>query len=159
MSSRVSCCCCSQHFAPVRVALRAAAFAASPRLVFMLPGKAKSWHPARAVITVALAIVGISALNRSVPAHSRQCTFLSLPQHRRSDFWVSRLKVTEQTFLWILVIFWAYYTVSAGFGVLQMYFPGRFDPPPEVMTRHDEMYTAALTIKLASGERVYARWA
>jgi hypothetical protein len=143
-------------FAPVRVALRAAAFAASLGLVFMLPGKARSWHPARAVITVALAIVGISALNPlsagPLASLAHFCLYLSIVGPL---FWVSRLKVTERTFLWILIIFWAYYTVSAGFGVLQMYFPGRFDPPPEVMTRHDEMYTAALTIKLASGEKVF----
>lgn len=145
------------QFAPARVVLRSAAFAASLALVFMVPGKALSWHPARSVVTLALTIVIISALNPAgagpVASFANVCLYVSIVG---PIFWMSRLRVREETLLAVLGLFWAYYTLSSAAGVLQMYYPGRFEPPiQDVLKARGEIYSAALKIQLASGEVVY----
>ena len=71
-------------------------------------------------------------------------------------FWTARLKISEATLVRVLCVLWGFYTLSAGMGLLQMYFPGRFDPPvTELIKARGEIYEAAMRITLASGETVY----
>ena len=43
-------------------------------------------------------------------------------------FWVPRLRINPAALRRALLLLWAFHTVSAGFGILQVYFPGRFQP-------------------------------
>lgn len=147
----------SPALAPIRVVLRSAAFGGSLALVIMLKGKATTWHPARSALTVAMAILAISALNPAgagpLASLAQFCLHLSIVG---PIFWIARLRVTEQTLERVLAILWIYYTISACFGVLQMYFPGRFEPPVIDMIRaRGPIYEAAMKIQLASGETVF----
>ena len=143
--------------ASIRVVLRSAAFAASLALVLMVPGKPLSWHPARTVVTLALVIVMVSALNPAgagpLAAFANVCLYVSIVG---PIFWMSRLRVSAHTLAIVLAVLWAYYTLSSGLGILQMYFPGRFEPPiQDVIKGRGEIYAAAMQIQLASGERVF----
>jgi hypothetical protein len=41
-------------------------------------------------------------------------------------FWVRRLKITPKGFQWLILMMWGFHTLSACFGVLQVYFPVSF---------------------------------
>ena len=71
-------------------------------------------------------------------------------------FWVPRMGVTASHLRALVTILWIFYAFSAVLGVLQAYFPGRFQPPlASVLTARGRDHIAALEIVLASGERVF----
>jgi hypothetical protein len=63
-------------------------------------------------------------------------------------YWVARLHIDERTLERLLLLFWAFHTISSIFGLLQVFFPGRFQPALTTFIRENQ----ALTIRLASGE-------
>ncbi len=142
---------------PIRVVLRTAAFSGSLAMLLMLPGKPLTRHPARAYVTVGLAMLGISALSPlgagPLGAFAHLCFHLCIVGPL---FWVARVKVTSQSFHWLVTLLWLVYTVSAGFGILQVYFPGHFQPPIEDLIKaRGAIYAEAMKITLANGEVIY----
>jgi hypothetical protein len=71
-------------------------------------------------------------------------------------FWVSRLELTERHFRGLIVALWLFYSASALFGVLQVYFPGSFQPAlSTIVADRSKDIVASLQIQLSSGERVF----
>jgi hypothetical protein len=71
-------------------------------------------------------------------------------------FWVPKAGVNALTFQRLAVTLWLFYTASAVLGVLQAYFPGRFEPQlSSVLAAHDRQQLLSLKIKLVSGDRVF----
>jgi hypothetical protein len=71
-------------------------------------------------------------------------------------FWVPRTGVTPSNLRALVAILWLFYTASAVLGVLQAYFPGRFQPPlSAVLAANGRDRLAGLEIELASGVRVF----
>ncbi len=139
-----------------RIVLRTAAFAGSLVLLLMLPGQPLSKHPARAPLTLVALLLGISAVNPAGGGPLASAAHLLLHLAILAPlFWVARLRVTPRTFEIMLLTFWGYYTLSATFGLLQVYFPGSFQPPlASVLAERGPAYLDAMQIKLASGATV-----
>jgi hypothetical protein len=68
-------------------------------------------------------------------------------------FWVPSLRMDVATVRRLFLVYWVFSTMSAMLGVLQLYFPGRFDPA--VSSVFSDKYINALHITLQSGERVF----
>jgi len=71
-------------------------------------------------------------------------------------FWMPRTGTTAVNLQSLVTILWLFYTLSAALGILQAYFPGRFQPPlSAVLAANSRDSLAALEIQLASGARVF----
>jgi hypothetical protein len=68
-------------------------------------------------------------------------------------FWVSGLKITPKGFESLIFLIWFFQTVSAGLGVLQMYFPGQFQPALSTTIQQQEWGVEIATITLANGQQ------
>jgi len=140
----------------IRVLLRIAAFGGSLALLLMLPGKALSKHPARTPLTIAVVLLAISAVNPTggglLASAAHAALYLAILS---PVFWVARLHVTLGAFERLMIAFWLYYTASAAVGLLQVYFPGRFQPPlASILAERGPAYLDSMMIELASGESV-----
>lgn len=69
-------------------------------------------------------------------------------------FWVSRIAVTDRDFGRIITLLWFFNTTSAFFGVLQVYFPGQFNPEISAILHYRKGGVEMYDIRLASGETI-----
>ncbi|MGF1579472.1 MAG: hypothetical protein ACFCD0_08925 [Gemmataceae bacterium] len=136
----------------MRKYVRVAAFGASFAML-AFAGKGKL-HPASSWILVT---IGIMLLNMFHPTTN---TFLAATAQivlysaiAGPLFWVGRFTITPKVLKAVLMAYWGFHTLSAFVGVLQVYYPGRFQPAidPNVLNDpHFEKYF----ILLANGEKV-----
>jgi hypothetical protein len=139
----------TEALSPARVFFRSAVFLGSLALLFLVQGVPRTHHPVRTIAVVIMVILTLSAFNPSsgaplaVAAHWAMYLAVLAPL-----FWVARLELTDDTLKWLLLGLWAFHTLSSAFGVLQVYFPGRFQPALTVFIEAKQ----ALMIRLSSGE-------
>jgi hypothetical protein len=137
----------------LRVVFRCAAFGASLGMLFLVQGKGRP-HPARGW---ALAVLAIVALNLLHPTSNTLAACLAQVGLYGAILgpllWVVRLPVTTGVLRRILLVFWGFHAVSTAVAVLQVYFPGRFQPAVTVTIREEML--ESLKITLASGEQVF----
>jgi hypothetical protein len=140
-----------------RVVVRTAAFGTSLLFLLVVPSLRVRRTPLR---TCAICILGLLGLEFFHPEGSGLLAALASIMLNLSIlapvFWVPRTGITAARLQAIITLIWLFYTISAVFGVLQAYFPGRFQPPlSAVLATHGQDRLGALEIELASGERVY----
>ena len=70
-------------------------------------------------------------------------------------FWVTRLDVTARVMRCLLFILWAFHTLSAGVGVLQAHYPGRFQPAVSTVIQDMGERADAYKMQMADGESVW----
>lgn len=140
----------------LRVPMRIASFALS--LFFLVKfypqGKRHpSTVPAFIVMIIMVLSLGLHPNTNSVLSGIAHCTFylaILAPL-----FWVSDLKITPKGFESLIFLIWIFQTVSAGLGVLQMYFPGQFQPAVSTTILNTGWGGENLLITLANGQQVY----
>jgi hypothetical protein len=142
-----------------RIVVRVVVFGTSLALLAVLPpaGRPGAAHPAR---PWALAILGLVALEVFHPTTNTLLAALAQVGMYGAVlaplFWVSRLSLTPALLRRLLLILWAFHTLSATVGVLQVYNPGRFQPHISTNIKaYGEVFLDDLKITLADGERVY----
>jgi hypothetical protein len=139
----------------LRVLLRSAAFGISILLLLIIPGSARQ-HPARLWLLGCIAIVWLSIVHPATNtplagmAHAVLYVAVAAPV-----FWVCRLQLTEQVFRRLVLVLWVFHTASAGVGVLQMYYPGRFQPSVSTTIAGMGEMADAYKIRLANGQMVW----
>jgi len=141
----------------LRIALRMAAFGVSVAFLVLIPSKDVWRTPLRAC---ALYIVVLLALEAFHPDSSGLLAAFAAVMLNLAVlapiFWVPRTQTTTATLQSLLTILWLFYTMSAVLGVLQAYYPGRFQPPlSAVLAANSRDTLAGLEIQLASGARVF----
>jgi hypothetical protein len=139
----------SSVFAKGRVFIRTAAFTSSLALLMRLrPTGAR--HPASWAAIAVCAIIGVSIFNPDtngpVAGIATVCLYLSI---FAPVFWVPRIRIDATTVRRLFLILWVFNTASALVGLLQVYFPGRFDPSPASILQDN--YIEALKFSLADG--------
>jgi hypothetical protein len=131
-----------------------ATFASSIVMLFVLQ-KRGAQHPSTAPAFWILGIVFLSLFyptTNMVAGIAQAAMYLAI---LAPIFWASRLKIELPALHKIILVLWAFYTLSATFGVLQVYFPGRFQPNlSAVYASMDKGYIADLSITTTKGERV-----
>jgi hypothetical protein len=139
----------------LRVLLRSAAFGVSIVCLLLVPGKAVR-HPARWWLLGCAALVGLGVFHPSTNtpwagvAHAMLYVAVAAPL-----FWTGRLQLTEATFRRIILVLWLFHTASAAVGVLQMYYPGRFQPNVSATIQGLGPMADAYKIRLADGQMVW----
>jgi hypothetical protein len=136
----------------IRPLARSAAFGISLAILVAVAKPALTRHPVRAVLWVVLLILLLSAANPDsggpLAAFASFCMHLAIIA---PIFWVARLQCGERELTRVLVLMWLLSTASASVGVLQVWFPGRFQP---VVSEFANNNLGALMIETASGPRV-----
>jgi hypothetical protein len=139
-------------FVPARVYIRSAAFAAAFFLLFILRSSHAS-HPAWPLAIVVMVILGGSILHPDTnSAWAGVATVLLHAAILSPIFWVPRVRVDIVTVRRLFMLVWAINAASALLGVLQIYFPGRFDPAQTDVLHGTQI--DALMFNLADGTRV-----
>ena len=140
----------------LRVPMRIASFALSLFLLVLLRPEG-SKHPATNPAIIVLAIILLQfclhPYMNSITAGAAQCAmYLAILSPL---FWVRSLKITPNGFESFMLLMWAFQTLSAGFGVLQVYFPGKFQPSLSTFIQNSTYHGDDLLITLANGEQIH----
>jgi hypothetical protein len=141
----------STTLAPSRVIFRSAAFGTSILFLALVPGRTPRQSFLRTFGFVMMGILTLSALNPNggvavaVIAHWAFHLAILAP-----IFWVGRMQLSPAVLQRVLLILWAFHTAGSIAGLLQVYFPGQFQPALTIFIREKQ----ALMIRLASGEWV-----
>ncbi len=135
---------------------RAATFGASLFLLplALIPGRRR--HPAARAAIVILAILALSILNPM--RNSWLSAFAQLVLYGAilaPLFWVPGLNLDSRTWYRVLFILWVFHTLSATTGILQVYFPGRFQPNVSSVLADRLAYLKALRIDTETGQLVF----
>lgn len=139
----------------LRVAFRIAAFGVSIALM-VLPWKGGPKHPAVIAVRWMLAILCVSVLHPTTNnllaglAHVALNVAIVGPL-----FWVPRLRPDSKLLRRMVVLLFLFNAASAMVGVLQVYFPGRFEASVSAAIAGQEDYVRSLQLTLANGERVF----
>lgn len=140
----------------VRMFVRAAAFGASLALLMLLRGRGAR-HPSSTPALLTLLVVGIAVFHpdtTNLVAGGAQAALYAAVM--APLFWVPRLRVDVKTLVQVAVILWAFHTLSAFVGVLQVYFPGQFQPAlSSIIASKGKGYLESLKITTVSGIRVF----
>jgi hypothetical protein len=140
--------------APGRVVFRSAAFGTSLVFFFIVPGRPRTSMPIRVGVLAILAIVTLSAFNPEgagpLAAFAHLAFYASIVA---PVLWVPRLKLDEKVLERLLIALWLVSTASATAGVLQAYFPGRFQPNIALLAAETgKRQLEGLMIHLSSGD-------
>jgi hypothetical protein len=139
-----------------RMFMRIAVFAISVIALVLVPGRALP-HPSIKPALLVLVIVVLSLLHPGTHSPtSGVAQIIMYVSILAPLFWVTRLRVCVNDFKRVVLILWAFHTLSAGVGVLQIYFPGQFESNlSSVYSEMDPGYVESLQIKLANGEKIF----
>jgi hypothetical protein len=146
----------SSEIGQLRQLVRITLFSSSIATLLLLSGRGQA-HPAAKPAMVVLAVVIISLFNPStntVLAASAQIgMYLAI---LAPLFWVARLQVDTKVLRRVLMVIWIFQTVSASVGILQVYFPGRFEPSISIVLMHSgKGYLKGLQYRNAYGEMTW----
>ena len=138
------------ELAPARVFIRSAAFGTSLVFLVLAPRQARGFNVVHALALVAFTIITLEVFNPlggaplAVIAHWMFHLAILAPL-----FWIGRLNIPRGTVARVLLVLWAFHTIGSLLGVLQVYFPGRFQPDLSAVADRPD-----LMIRLSSGEWV-----
>ncbi|UUO16204.1 MULTISPECIES: hypothetical protein [Aphanizomenonaceae] len=140
----------------LRVPIRGASFALSLFLLVRLKPEGNK-HPATnpALIVMAILVLELSLHPQinSITAGLAQCAmYLAILSPL---FWVRGLKITQVGFNSLMFLMWGIHTLSSCFGVLQVYFPGKFQPSLSTVIQNSIYGGDNLLITLTNGIQVY----
>jgi hypothetical protein len=140
----------------LRLIWRCASFGASVALLVLVQGKGPG-HPCRRVAPVILGLVALGFLHPTTNTLAASGAQLGLYVAVLAPlFWVSRLSITPAVLRRLLLLFWLFQTASALFGVLQVTFPGRFQPSlSSNVASLEKDRQESLKVTLANGEKVF----
>jgi hypothetical protein len=146
----------SSTLAPFRVFFRIAAFGVSLALLFVLPGHGKQ-HPAAKAAFLVMVILGLSMLNPGINSSAAAAAQFGIYLAVLAPlFWVSRIRIDPAEMRRVIFLQWAFQLASSIFGVLQVYFPARFQfAISSVVQGSGAGYVAMQQFLNAHGETVY----
>jgi hypothetical protein len=138
----------------VRIALRIALYAASLLMLVAHPRARGRMHPAVPFAIVALIVVGLATLhpttNSPLAGGAHALLYLAI---LAPLFWATRLGADATMLRRILLILWIFHSVSAAVGVLQVVFPGQFQPRVSSMILGQEGIMAGYLESLRIGDQ------
>ncbi len=146
----------SPTLAPFRIFFRTAVFGVSLVLLFLLPGHGKH-HPAAKAAIFVMIVLAVSMLHPSVNSMTAAAAEFGLNLAILAPlFWVSRIRIDLAEMRRVFFILWGFQVVSSVFGVLQVYFPARFQfVVSSVVQGTGAGYVAMQHFQNAYGESVF----
>ena len=146
----------SSTLAPFRIIFRIAVFGVSLGLLFVLPGHGKQ-HPAAKAALFVMVILAVSMLNPGVNSAAAAAAEFGLYLAVLAPlFWVSRIRIDLTEMRRVVLLLWGFQVISSVFGVLQVYFPERFQfTVSTVVQGQGAGYMAMQHFQNAYGQFVY----
>ena len=143
--------------AATRVVVRVAAFGMGLVLVLLIRRKGELRVPLRPCALCILGILGLEMFHPEGGGLLASFAEVGLTLAVMAPiFWLPRIAVSARSFQRLITLLWLFYTASAAVGVLQVMYPGRFQPGlSALVTGMGHGTVSSLQIKLASGERVF----
>lgn len=140
----------------LRTVFRIGVFALSLAFLALLPGAALR-HPAVPAVVAVLGIYGVQLFHPTTNTWLSGAAQLGLTLSILAPLlWVTRLRLDASTLRRVMLLFWVFHATSAVVGVLQVYFPGQFQPKVSaVIVERGDDYVDSLQIELESGEQVF----
>ncbi len=140
----------------IRVLVRMAVFGSSIALLFLLQGRGTA-SPAVKPAKFVLAIVGLALFNpttNTLAAGAAQAAmYLAI---LGPLFWVPRLSIDTSNLRRVMLMIWIFQTIGAVVGILQVYYPGHFEPAiSTVVLNQGRSYIKGLRFRNASGNMVF----
>jgi hypothetical protein len=144
-----------EALSPLRVVVRTLSFGLSLFLLAVVRGRSLK-HPARPFLLGALGVTALNFFNPGTVSPLGAAAQLGIQLSILAPLlWVTRLSIDAATFRRTLALLFLFNAASAGVGVLQVYFPGRFQPAlSQTVQGQGESYVRSLEFETASGERV-----
>ena len=141
----------------IRVFVRMAVFGSSIALLFALRGKATTPSPAVKPAKFVLAIVGLSLFNPTTntlaAGVAQAAMYLAI---LGPLFWVPRLPIDTSNLRRVMLMIWIFQTIGAVVGILQIYFPGHFEPAVStIILNQGRAYVKGLRFRNAYGNIVF----
>jgi len=146
----------SREIGQLRQFVRMLVFGTSIGMLLLLPGKGEA-HPSAKAAKLVLAIVTLALFHPNTNTLMAGCAQIGMYLAILAPlFWVPRLKIDAPTVRRVLMIIWIFQTVSAAVGILQVYYPGRFEPSlATVVLSAPRGYLRALQFRNAFGETTW----
>jgi hypothetical protein len=139
-----------------RMFVRMAAFGGSLALLVLLRGRGSA-HPSSLAAGAVLLLLGLAVFHPDTvgpvagTAHAALYAAVLAPL-----FWVPRLDLDVKVIRQAALILWAFHTLSALVGVLQVYFPGQLQPAlSAIVAAKGKGYLQTLMITTAGGVKVF----
>lgn len=145
-----------ESLSALRVVFRIFSFGASLAMLALVPGRSLR-HPALPYVLGAMVFTSLNFF------HPESSTVLAGLAQLGIQFsimvpliWVTRVRMDAKAFRRTLALLFLFNAASAGVGVLQVYFPGRFQPAlSSFIESQGDSYTQSLQFEAANGERVF----
>jgi hypothetical protein len=147
---------CIEALAPIRVVFRGAAFGFSllALVVHLSRPQLVKKYPPKTVAVFILLVVFLGMVNPGSAGLLACIATIGFYAAVVSPvFWVTKLRITPDTLRYIGWAMFLFQATSASFGILQVYFPGRFQPALSDVVETSQFGTDAYSIQLASGEQ------
>lgn len=146
----------SNTFAVLRQPLRSLAFGVSLIWLVMLFRRGQL-HPAAKAALVVLAITALEFFHPTTNSFlSGLVQALLYVAILAPLFWVPALSIDARALRRVILVMWIFFVASSAVGVLQIYFPGRFQPSlSTAIIGMGQTYVHGLEIQTASGARVF----
>ncbi len=140
----------------VRVVVRMAVFGTSIALLFGLRGKGTP-SPAVKPAKFVMAIVALEFFNPTTNTLAAGAAQIAMYLAILGPvFWVPRLSVDVTSLRRVLLLIWIFQSLSALLGIVQVYYPGRFEPAiSTVILNQGRAYMRGLQFRNAYGEQVF----
>jgi hypothetical protein len=146
-----------EAFAPLRFIFRSFSFSLGIMLWIFLSGRpnASRPHPAFWGASLVIFLLFLQFFHPDSPLWGAPIMqFLLYCSILSPIFWVSKIKVDEPVLRKFIGILWGFHILSVGFGILQVKFPGQFQPAIAAVSR-DNPFLEGLMITLSNGEKIF----
>ncbi len=147
----------SSAIGQARILVRSAVFGASILLIFARARKQSNSHPAAALAQLIIVIVSVeffSPTTNSIGSGLMSvCMYVAI---LGPLFWVPGTRPTYDTFQRVLLFIWLFSFASATIGVLQVKYPGSFQPAlSTAIQAQGQEYLSSLYITASDGQQVF----
>lgn len=139
----------------LRIGFRAMTFVSSLALLVLVPAGGRPYSARGLVLAVPL----ITALGLLHPALNTPAAGLAQVGITLAIWgpavWATRIRLTPDGFRNLIILLWAFHTISAVVGVLQVYDPDRFSPDPTFIRQQLGAFADGLQITLDDGRKIW----
>jgi len=141
---------------PFRAVVRIVAFSISLFFLIFLRGASRS-HPATKPALFVIAIVALSLFNPGTDSVVSGLAQIAMYVAILSPlFWMPRMTLDSRMLRAVLLTLWSFYSLSAFAGILQVYYPGRFQPNLSAQVAARGVgYVKSLRFKLPTGQTAF----
>jgi hypothetical protein len=141
---------------PVRFLCRVAVFGGSLALLVFVPA-GRFRHPATKPAIVALLVLALGLFHPDTSGPLAAIAAVAMYGAILAPlWWVSGLPVDVALIRRVALTLWLFHTAGAALGVVQMYFPGQFEPEPSaIFLARGEAMVEGARVTLASGQQVF----